>query len=137
MPDIRETTFLNSWIDRSTQHIDMVASWERLVDIYNQLSFIDSLTDQDRMTEFGDIVREVNRFLSKMRNKLATANDIDAAMMLLSDSYGVGRNVVINTRQGIAFQKLKQQWIAQGLAELQAAMDMLAEEPEDDNEWAD
>lgn len=137
MPDIRETTFLNSWIDRSTQHIDMVASWERLVDIYNQLSFIDSLTDQDRMTEFGDIVREVNRFLSKMRNKLATANDIDAAMMLLSDSYGVGRNVVINTRQGIAFQKLKQQWIAQGLAELQAAIDMLAEEPEDDNEWAD
>lgn len=137
MPDIRETTFLNSWVDRSTQHIDMVASWERLVDIYSQLSFIDSLTDQDRMTEFGDIVREVNRFLSKMRKKLATANDIDAAMMLLSDSYGVGRNVVINTRQGIAFQKLKQQWIAQGLAELQAAMDMLAEEPEDDNEWAD
>ena len=134
MPDIRETTFLNSWIDRSTQHIDMVASWERLVDIYSQLRFIDSLTDQDRMTEFGDIVREVNRFLSKMRKKLATANDIDAAMMLLSDSYGVGRNVVINTRQGIAFQKLKQQWIAQGLAELQAAMDMLAEEPEDDNE---
>lgn len=134
MPDIRETTFLNSWIDRSTQHIDMVASWERLVDIYGQLRFIDSLTDQDRMTEFGDIVREVNRFLSKMRKKLATANDIDAAMMLLSDSYGVGRNVVINTRQGIAFQKLKQQWIAQGLAELQAAMDMLAEEPEDDNE---
>lgn len=134
MPDIRETTFLNSWIDRSTQHIDMVASWERLVDIYGQLRFIDSLTDQDRMTEFGDIVREVNRFLSKMRKRLATANDIDAAMMLLSDSYGVGRNVVINTRQGIAFQKLKQQWIAQGLAELQAAMDMLAEEPEDDNE---
>lgn len=134
MPDIRETTFLNSWIDRSTQHIDMVASWERLVDIYGQLRFIDSLTDQDRMTEFGNIVREVNRFLSKMRKKLATANDIDAAMMLLSDSYGVGRNVVINTRQGIAFQKLKQQWIAQGLAELQAAMDMLAEEPEDDNE---
>lgn len=134
MPDIRETTFLNSWIDRSTQHIDMVASWERLVDIYGQLRFIDSLTDQDRMTEFGDIVREVNRFLSKMRKKLTTANDIDAAMMLLSDSYGVGRNVVINTRQGIAFQKLKQQWIAQGLAELQAAMDMLAEEPEDDNE---
>ena len=134
MPDIRETTFLNSWIDRSTQHIDMVASWERLVDIYGQLRFIDSLTDQDRMTEFGDIVREVNRFLSKMRKKLSTANDIDAAMMLLSDSYGVGRNVVINTRQGIAFQKLKQQWIAQGLAELQAAMDMLAEEPEDDNE---
>lgn len=134
MPDIRETTFLNSWIDRSTQHIDMVASWERLVDIYGQLRFIDSLTDQDRMTEFGDIVREVNRFLSKMKKKLATANDIDAAMMLLSDSYGVGRNVVINTRQGIAFQKLKQQWIAQGLAELQAAMDMLAEEPEDDNE---
>lgn len=134
MPDIREITFLNSWIDRSTQHIDMVASWERLVDIYGQLRFIDSLTDQDRMTEFGDIVREVNRFLSKMRKKLATANDIDAAMMLLSDSYGVGRNVVINTRQGIAFQKLKQQWIAQGLAELQAAMDMLAEEPEDDNE---
>lgn len=136
MPDIRETTFLNSWIDRSTQHIDMVASWERLVDIYSQLSFIDSLTDQDRMTEFGDIVREVNRFLSKMRKKLATANDIDAAMILLSDSYGVGRNVVINTRQGIAFQKLKQQWIAQGLAELQAAMDMLTEESEDDNEWA-
>ena len=134
MLDIRETTFLNSWIDRSTQHIDMVASWERLVDIYSQLKFIDSLTDQDRMTEFGDIVREVNRFLSKMRKKLSTANDIDAAMMLLSESYGVGRNVVINTRQGIAFQKLKQQWIAQGLAELQAAMDMLAEEPEDDNE---
>lgn len=134
MLDIRETTFLNSWIDRSTQHIDMVASWERLVDIYSQLRFIDSLTDQDRMTEFGDIVREVNRFLSKMRKKLSTANDIDSAMMLLSESYGVGRNVVINTRQGIAFQKLKQQWIAQGLAELQAAMDMLAEEPEDDNE---
>lgn len=134
MLNIRETTFLNSWIDRSTQHIDMVASWERLVDIYSQLRFIDSLTDQDRMTEFGDIVREVNRFLSKMRKKLSTANDIDAAMMLLSESYGVGRNVVINTRQGIAFQKLKQQWIAQGLAELQAAMDMLAEEPEDDNE---
>lgn len=134
MPDIRETTFLNNWIDRSTQHIDMVASWERLVDIYGQLRFIDSMTDQDRMTEFGDIIREVNRFLSKMRKKLATAKDIDAAMMLLSDSYGVGRNVVINTRQGIAFQKLKQQWIAQGLAELQAAMDMLAEEPEDDNE---
>ena len=137
MPDIRETTFLNNWIDRSTQHIDMVASWERLVDIYSQLMFIDSLTDQDRMTEFGDIVREVNRFLSKMRRKLATANDIDAAMMLLSDSYGVGRNVVINTRQGIAFQKLKQQWIAQSIAELQAAMNMLAEESEDDNEWAD
>lgn len=134
MLNIRETTFLNSWIDRSTQHIDMVASWERLVDIYSQLRFIDSLTDQDRMTEFGDIVREVNRFLSKMRKKLSTVNDIDAAMMLLSESYGVGRNVVINTRQGIAFQKLKQQWIAQGLAELQAAMDMLAEEPEDDNE---
>ena len=137
MPSIRETTFLNGWIDRSTQHIDMVASWERLVDIYSQLKFIDSLTDQDRMTEFGDIVREINRFLSKMRKKLSTANDIEAAAMLLSESYGVGRNVVINTRQGIAFQKLKQQWIAQGIAELQAAMEMLAEEPEDENEWTD
>ena len=137
MPSIRETTFLNGWIDRSTQHIDMVASWERLVDIYAQLKFIDSLTDQDRMTEFGDIVREINRFLSKMRKKLSTANDIEAAAMLLSESYGVGRNVVISTRQGIAFQKLKQQWIAQGIAELQAAMEMLAEEPEDENEWTD
>lgn len=137
MPSIRETTFLNGWIDRSTQHIDMVASWERLVDIYSQLKFIDSLTDQDRMTEFGDIVREINRFLSKMRKKLSTANDIEAAAMLLSESYGVGRNVVISTRQGIAFQKLKQQWIAQGIAELQAAMEMLAEEPEDENEWTD
>lgn len=126
--------FLNSWIDRSTQHIDMIASWERLVSIYDQLSFIDALTDQDRMGEFGDIVREVNRFLSKMRKKLGTAKDIESAIDLLSDSYSVGRNVTINTRQAIAFQKLKQQWIAQGIAELRAAEEMMAEDSEDDNE---
>lgn len=134
MPDIRETTFLNGWIDRSTQHIDLVASWERLVGIYDQLSFVDLLTDETRMCEFGDIVREVNRFLTKMRKTLSTAKDIDAAITVLSESYGVGRNVTITTRQSIAFQKLKQQWIAQGVAELQAALDMLAEEPEDENE---
>ena len=134
MTDIRETTFLNGWIDRSTRHIDMVASWERLVDIYDQLSFVDSLTDKDRMEEFGDIVREVNRFLTKMRTKLGLAKDIDAAIMTLSESYGVGRNVTITTRQAIAFQKLKQQWVSQGIAELQAASDMLQEESEDDNE---
>lgn len=133
MPDIRETNFLNQWIDRSTRHIDMVASWERLVDIYDQLSFVDSLTDQDRMSEFGDIVREINRFLSRMRKKLSTAKDIDAALCILSDSYGIGKNVVIDTRTSIAFQKLKQQWVMQGSSELSAALDMLSS-TEEENE---
>lgn len=134
MADPREASYLNHWIDESTRHIDLVASWERLVGIYNQLSFIDALTDQVRMEEFGDIVKEVNRFLTRMRKSLSTAKDIEAAIELMGESYCVGRNVVVNTRQAIAFQKLKQQWIAQGISELQAIMDNLNEEPEDENE---
>lgn len=133
MYDLKEKRYLDAWVDRATRHIDLIASWERLVDIYNQLSFVDSLTDQVRIEEFGCVIRETNKFLSRMRKSLSEVRSIEDAIAVLTSSYYPGRNVTVDTRQAIAFQKLKQQWITQGVAELQAAIDMI-NETEDENE---
>lgn len=133
MYDLKEKRYLDTWVDRATRHIDLIASWERLVDIYNQLSFVDSLTDQVRIEEFGCVIRETNKFLSRMRKSLSEVRSIEDAITVLTSSYYPGRNVTVDTRQAIAFQKLKQQWITQGVAELQAAIDMI-NETEDENE---
>lgn len=135
MVDLAETKFLNEWVDSYTQHIDVIASWERLVTIYRDLDFLDPLTDAMRNAEFNDIAKETNKFLTRMRTSLSKARDIDAAIVVLQKAYAPGKNVPIDTRKAVAYQKLKQQWIAVGIHQLQAAKQQIFfEEPEEDED---
>lgn len=136
MNDAIEAAYLAEFIERETERIDVVASWERLVNIYDQLSFVDPLTDQMRVSEFCSVVKEINRFLTNMRKTLSKATSISAAMKTLEKAYEPSNS--ISTREQIAYQKLKQQWIASCISKLRSDMDALEAariEEESDAEW--
>lgn len=126
---------LAKWIEQRTQHVDLVASWETLLAIYRQLGFTDPLTDAERLEEFSIIIRENNKFLTKMRKVLGTARNVRAAIDLMDSAYLPGKGSIVTTRTQITFQKLKQQWIANGINELRERYDIHDEEEEEDAEW--
>lgn len=102
---------LHDWVNRETQHVDVIASWESLCDTYDTLRFSDPLSDSERLEEYKWIVHHMNSFLSKTRSRLMTCHDKEAMIEVLTIILKPAGKMVLNDRRTLAFQKLRQQWI--------------------------
>lgn len=109
---------LHDWVDLETRHIDVIASWENLCSTYDALRFSDPLPDVDRLEEYKWITQNMNRFLTKMRNKLLTCINREAMIEVLHRSLNPTGKVELGTRQALAYQKLRQQWIMSAITKL-------------------
>lgn len=122
-------SLLNDWVNEQTRQIDTVASWEVLCDVYDTLRFSDPLSDTVRLEEFKWIVREMNKFLTRMRSKLMSCIDPESMILVLKQSFTPAGKVQIEGRRSLAYQKLRQRWISQMIAQLEQ---MTMKEEEDD-----
>ncbi len=117
----------------------MVASWESLCDTYRALEFSDPLSDSVKLEEYKWIIREMNKFLSRMRGKLRTCKDADAMRDFLQSSMTPTGKVNIDGRRSLAYQKLRQRWIVRMLMILDEMMQTIATTMEGDSyvqdEW--
>ena len=125
---------LTKWVIEQTRHLDLVASWETLLDVYATLGFTDPINDNSRLDEFKWIIRETNKFLTRLRNGLNKAKDFEAARDYLSEQYLASSQTSITTRQMLAYHKLKQRWTAQAINYLSEAIPVLDTEGEEDYE---
>lgn len=105
----------HNWVIAETRHLDLVASWEELCDIYSRLSFLDEINDSMRMTEFKWIIKEMNKQLTRIKSKLMSAKNIEAAIDYLVTQFDSGD---IKDRQSLAYAKLKQVWIMKAISDL-------------------
>lgn len=113
-----EKQYLEEWAERETVHLDFVASWETLLDVYKTLAFIDPINDEIRMTEFRWIVGETNKFLTRMHTSLMKAKDIEAAVTYLQKAFNTKEASEVKDRKTLAYSKLKQQWISRAIVQL-------------------
>lgn len=109
---------LHDWIDAETRPLDVVASWESLCDAYRALEFSDPISDTVRLEEFKWIIKEMNKFLTRMRTKLMPCREIDDAIQALLESFTPTGKVTIEGRRSLAYQKLRQRWITQAINQL-------------------
>lgn len=100
---------------RDTEPVDMITSWTTLCDVYNQLAFIDQLTDEERIGEFKRVVKEVNRFLTRARSGMLSARTDTDVIDWLVEELKPKPQANYDHRYQIAFYKLKQEWITQQL----------------------
>lgn len=127
-----ESMILASFTERECRHVDLVASWETLVDVYESLAFLGPDNDDVRLTEFKAIVTEMNKFLTRMRNGLSKTKDVEGAIEFLSGHANTADMNQVRSRPNIAYNKLKQRWIAQSISVLRSQMQDIAEEGERD-----
>ena len=126
------------WIEVQTQHIDLVKSWEAICQTYSYMQFTDNITDATRIEETKWIVREINRFLTAIRKKLITCQDMGAIQEVLSQNFIPTGKVNLDSRKAIIFQKYKQNWIEMMLKEsMEMAMKMAEEEKGTEDGWRD
>lgn len=118
LDSFNEKAALDSWIERETTPLDLVASWETLCSVYKFLEFTDLLSDAVRMEEFKWIIKEMNLFLTSMRKKLGTCTTFTDAMELCQENFIPKGKVKVEDRRTLAFQKFRQQWISQSINEL-------------------
>lgn len=102
----------HDWIDNETAHLDVVASWENLCETYDQLRFTDNLTDATRLDEYKWIIKEMNKFLTRMRAQLMKSKDWESATAMLMENWKPTGQTNLNDRKALAFQKLRQIWIS-------------------------
>lgn len=128
---LSETEKLHNWAFANTQHRDLVASWEELLVVYDNLRFTDPVSDELRMIEFKDIIGEVNKFLTKTRKALLDVQSVDAALGYLQSVAFIKDSTQIKTRKALAYQKLKQQWIFSAIAFLESVNEIGGEEDDE------
>ena len=46
-----------AWVDEECRHLDLVASWNTLVEQYDSCRFTDGITDQQRLMEFKQVIK--------------------------------------------------------------------------------
>lgn len=124
-----EKDLLHDWVEEETRQLDVVASWESLCDTYRALEFSDPLSDTVKLEEFKWIIREMNKFLTRMRSKLMSCKDLAATMDLLEGSFVPTGKVNIDGRRSLAYQKLRQRWVTRMLM---MAREIETKEVEDD-----
>lgn len=117
---------LDELVESETRALDVVASWESLCDTYRALEFSDPLSDSVKLEEYKWIIREMNKFLSRMRGKLRTCKDADAMRDFLQGSMTPTGKVNIDGRRSLAYQKLRQRWIVRMLMMLDNLMEETA-----------
>lgn len=123
---------LHDWVDEQTRHLDVVASWESLCSTYEVLRFSDPLSDTVRLEEFKWIIKEMNKFLTRMRQVLIPIGNPRDMISALRRSFTPTGKVAIEGRRSLAFQKLRQRWIQQMIVQLEQIQPM--EEDQDGRE---
>ena len=118
---LRQESF-RDWVDDETRHIDVVASWDNLYYTYDTMRFTDQLSDEERLGEFRWIVQQMNVFLTKMRSKLMSCKDLNAALKMLKNNFTPSGKMELKTRKALVYQKLKQQWVSNAIMQIQAMM---------------
>jgi hypothetical protein len=126
---VSESIVLAEWADKECRHLDLVASWETLLTAYSVLGFQDVITDADRLAEFKLVIGETNKFLTRMRKGLMSAQSIDDAIAFLTSHANTRDMGDVSTRPSVAYNKLKQRWIGQSISVLSTARPM-ADAPE-------
>lgn len=125
-----EKDALHDWVELETRSLDVVASWETLCDVYRTLEFCDPLSDSIRMEEFKWIIGEMNKHLSRSRKKLLTCTDPESMKEVLANMF-TSTEAKVSNRMDLTYHKLRQMWVSQMLAKLDAMMETLREESED------
>ena len=120
---------LHDWIENETCALDVVASWETLCDVYRTLEFNDPLSDAMRMEEFKWIIAEMNKHLSRARRKLMSCSSPESMKEALTDMF-VSTEAKVSNRMDLTYHKLRQMWVSQMIAKLDAMMEMFREENE-------
>jgi hypothetical protein len=130
MPDSvwSESTVLADWAEEECRHLDLIASWEVLISAYSALGFTDVIDDERRLAEFKLVIGELNKFLTRMRNGLGKTKDVDAAVAFLAGNANLSDMNSVKNRPSIAYNKLKQRWIAQSISTLLAAKAVVEEQ---------
>ncbi|WP_299315073.1 hypothetical protein [uncultured Halomonas sp.] len=131
--DWSETTILADWAEQECRHLDLIASWETLLTLYEVLGFMGPDNDEDRLAEFKQVIGELNKFLTRMKNGLKGTRDISDAIEFLAGHANTVDMNAVRTRATVAYNKMKQQWIAQSVSVLQMAQANNAEEGERDD----
>ena len=104
-----EKDLLTAWVEDNCRHLDLIASWDELVYIYDQLHFLDEINDAIRLDEFKAIIIETNKFLTRMKTGLLSCADLSTALEFLkkqADTKDIG---TIRTRAQIAYNRERQQ----------------------------
>lgn len=131
--DIPEKSTLHDWVENETHALDVVASWETLCDTYRILEFVDPISDTVKMEEFKWIIREMNKHLTRARKKLLSCKDIPSTRKALEEMFKPTGDVSISCRSDLAYQKLRQRWISQMLAQLDMMEETIRELTEEDH----
>ena len=121
-----ESTILAEWAERECRHLDLIASWETLLSVYETLGFQGPESDDMRLTEFKTIITEINKFLTRMKNGLARTRDIEDAIEFLTGHVNTADMTGVNSRSSIAYNKLRQRWILQSISTLLEAQQAAA-----------
>ena len=130
---LSESDYLANWADENTRHLDLVASWETLLSVYDVLQFIDPINDEIRLSEFKWIIGEINKFLTRMKSGLDKTSGVDAAVEYLKRYADTKDTTSIKARRELAYNKLKQRWVMQSINALLNYSDQLTFEREEDD----
>lgn len=130
--DWSDSLVLAEWADRECRHLDLIASWEELLSVYAAMGFRGPDTDDQQLVEFKAVITELNKFLTRMKNGLAKAQSVEAAIEFLSESAYATEMNQVKSRQGIAYNKLKQHWVMRSIMTLRGMAPQAATEGERD-----
>ena len=129
-----EKDLLALWVEENCRHLDLIASWDELVYIYEQMKFLDSINDAIRLDEFKAIMIETNRFLTRMKTGLLSCADLSTAIDFLKQQANTREMGSIKTRPQIAYNRLRQQWVIQSIKVLSSTLQMINAEREEDED---
>jgi len=119
---------LHDLVERQTAQLDVVASWESLCSTYRSLEFTDDLSDSARLEEFKWIIGQTNKFLTRTRTSLMASESAEGMLKVLEDSQFPSGKVNLTDRKMVAYQKLKQMWVAAMMQQVTEIMRLEKEE---------
>ncbi len=125
-----EEEWLRNFVEEETKHLDFVASWEVLCDVYETLQFIDPINDSTRLEEFKWIIKEMNKFLTRQKSALKSCKDCSSAILCLRNNFRPAGDLHIENRKALAYHKLRQRWIINQVSKLEVIKEKF--EGEDD-----
>lgn len=120
--DFDEDAWISDWAEANCQHLDVVASWETLCEVYDTLKFSDPLSDAERLEEYKWIIAEVNKFMTRQRHSLLKCRTLEAAVKKLGDAMTPAGRVFLDTRQQIVYHKLRIRWLTMAISQMQMQM---------------
>ena len=125
-----EADVIQDWLLRETEPIDLIMYWGQLTQVYKDLEFLDAIDDATRIKAFKDVVREMNRLFTRVRNKLTSATDLQDCIDYLTSQFHPGAIQDVREPKDIVFQTLKQSWIKQQVYQLSTIKDNMFSEEE-------